>query len=133
LVFPIPPFSIPSFQTGPYWFRYPKHSSPQEISVCAVRKRCWMDSGLWQKQQFLSSFQFLLMRLSLHEITPFFKYHMKLLILVGNLARQISWDTLTPLLTKATYIDLMGKKRPDDYKDKDQINMSRLLLQVQYC
>lgn len=70
------------------------------------KKRWLMDSIELQKLQYLLPFQFLLTRLSFVKITPFFKYHMKILIFNGSLNCQISCVTLILVLTRRLYMDL---------------------------
>jgi hypothetical protein len=82
-----------------------------------------MVSGKWQKQHFLSPFQFRLARLSLVKITPFFRYHKKTLIFIGILICHISCDTLTPLLINAAYMDLTVKL-PNVFRPQTKTSLS---------
>ena len=72
-----------------------------------------MVSGQWQKQHLLSPFQLRWARLSLVKMTPLFRYHKNILILVVILICHKSCDTLTPLLINAAYKDLT-EKLPDE-------------------
>lgn len=78
----------------------------------------------------MSPVQFLLAKLSLVRITSLFKYHIKILIFIGNFVCQTSCDTLTPLLINASYIDLTVKV-PDALKP--QTNTSRSWSKLTCC
>jgi hypothetical protein len=79
-----------------------------------------MDSSILQKQRSLP-FQFLLTRLYFVCITPFFKYHMKILIFNDNLVCHISCVTLIQLLIRYLYI---GRIEKDPFACKGRIIMS---------
>ena len=69
-----------------------------------------MFSSLLQKQHFPSPFHFLLSKLSLVRITPFLRYHKKILIFIGSLNFQaIQSSCALCSFTRFVYIDLTEK------------------------
>jgi hypothetical protein len=71
------------------------------------KNKCWIDSGIPQKQQLGHPFHFLFVRLSLVNTTPFLRNHRKILIFNGNLAFQAPHSTGVPdVKTKLTYNSL---------------------------
>jgi hypothetical protein len=87
------------------------------------KKRWWIVSGEWQKLHLVSPFQLHRARLSFVKITPLFRYHKNIFILVGILICHISYDTLTPLLINAVYINLI-EKLPDECKAQIKASLS---------
>ena len=74
------------------------------------KNKCWMFSSLLQKQHFPSPFHFLLSKLSLVRITPFLRYHKKILIFIGSLNFQaIQSSCALCSFTRFVYIDLTEK------------------------
>ena len=71
----------------------------------------------------MSPFQFRRARLSLVKITPFYRCHKNIFILVGTLMCHKSCDTLTPLLINATYMDLT-EKLPDECSAQTKASLS---------
>jgi hypothetical protein len=72
--------------------------TPKKFSIITLKNRCWIVSKLLQKQY-----------LSLVSITSFLRNQRKILILIGNLKRQISCVTLMSLVMRYLYIDLTVK------------------------
>jgi hypothetical protein len=70
------------------------------------KNKCFIVSGLLQKQHILLPFQCLLAKLSFVKVTPLLRYHIKKLIFKGSLSFQRSLlCTPTPLFRDARYKD----------------------------
>jgi hypothetical protein len=72
-----------------------------------LKNRCFIVSGLLQKQHILLPYQCLLAKLSFVNVTPLLRHHIKILIFKGSLSFQRSLlCTPIPLLKDARYKDL---------------------------
>jgi hypothetical protein len=81
--------------------------SQTSLAMGQSKNKCWIDSGIPQKQQLGHPFHFLFARLSLVNTTPFLRNHRKILIFNGNLAFQAPHSTGVPdVKTKLTYNSL---------------------------